>query len=250
MPHTRLVVPAILAAALATLTACSSSSKDSKSDSPSTGAGASTTKSSPASTSASTSAAATTPLSAIVLQAAEVPTGFKQGTPDANDDDAAQHAAIVACVGGKDTTSNKLDTARSSFDQGDNSITSEASRFKSDDDVATDVALLKNAKFDSCAEQSARQSLTKSLPAGSKIDTVKMETEPTPAGAPSNLAAVGHGTVSITANGQTVKIYTVVGYITGPRIEAEVDLTGVGAPPGDAAIMQTITAVAQRAAKG
>jgi hypothetical protein len=246
MKHVSTVVaPAIVTAAVLALTACSSSSKAAKSASPSTGAAASTTKSSAPTSAPSTPA---TPLSAIVLQAADVPTTFKKAAPDP--DDPADHAAVVACVGGANTESDKAGTAEAGFDQGDNSISSTVSRFKSASSVNTDVRLIKNPKFDSCSEQQARKTLTKALPAGAKIDDISMKTTPGTNGGPENVAAIGRGTVTLTANGQTAKVYIVVAYITGPRLEAEVDVTGFGAPIADAATEKAITAVAQRAAKG
>jgi hypothetical protein len=243
-----LAAPAILTAAVLALTGCGSSAKDAKSTSSSTGAAASTTRSSASTSTSSTPATSTTPLSAIVLQAADVPTTFKKGAP--NPDDPADQAAIVACAGGANTASDKLDSAESSFDQGDNSISSSVSRFKSDASTATDVQLLKNPKFDSCSEQRARSTLAKGLPAGAKIGDITMKTTPGTNGGPENVAAIGRGTVTLTANGQTVKIYTVVAYITGPRLESEVDVTGFGAPIDETVAEKAITAVAQRTAKG
>jgi hypothetical protein len=231
-----------LAAVLVTVTACSSSAKDSSSSPP--------PSSSPASSSApaSSSVPAATPLSAIVLQAGDLPSTFTKATPDPDDPDA--HAAVVACLGTKDTTSAKLDTAKSEFHQGDNSISSDASRFKSDSDVAADTESINSPKFDACQEKVGRQTIAKSLPAGTEINDISLHTTPGPNGGPSNIAGIGQGTVTLTANGQTVKVYTLVAYITGPRLEAEVDVTGIGAPIDDTIAKQAIAAVARRAAKG
>jgi hypothetical protein len=243
------VAPAAVTAALLTLTACGSSSKKTNGGTTSSSSQASNSTV-PSSSQASTSAPAapSTPLSAIVLQASDLPATFKKSAPEP--DDPAEQAKVAACVGVKDQSADKVDNAKSSFDQGDNGISSDASRFKSQSDVTADTAMLRSPKIDGCLQQSARRTFTKSLPAGAKIDKFSFHVSPGANGGPSNLAGVGQGTITLSASGQTVQIFITIAFITGPRIEAEVDITGVGAPIAEAVQRQAIKAVADRAAKG
>ncbi len=249
------VAPAAVAAALLTLTACGSSSKKTSAGATSSTAASSSAaaSSTPASTSASTSAstAAGTPLSAIVLQAADVPSTFKKAPAQPVDpSDKANAAKLAACVGGKDTSADEVAKASSDFEQGNNSIGSNVSRFKSESDIAVDVQNLHSPKVDGCIGQQARQAFTKNLPAGAKVDKFSYHVTPGSNGGPSNLAGLGQGTVTVTAGGQTLQVFITTAFITGPRLEGEVDVLSIGTRIPVADQQKAIEAVAQRAAKG
>jgi hypothetical protein len=246
--------PAVLTVAAVALTACSSSKSGSAKTPAATGAGSSTSQSSastPASTSASSSAAPGTPLSAIVLQASDVPSTYKK-TPAAADDpnDKVEAAKLATCVGGKDTSGDELAKASSNFEQGNNAISSDVSRFKSDADIAADVKNLHSPKIDQCLGQQARDAFTKELPAGAKMDKFSYHVTPGSNGGPSNLAGLGRGTITVTASGQTLQVFVTTAFITGPRLQAEVDIISLGAAIPAVVQQKAIKAVADRAAKG
>jgi hypothetical protein len=243
------VTAAVLTVGVVALTACGSSKSTSTKTPTASGAGGATSASQQAPTSAS--AAPATPLSAIVLQAADLPSTFTKAPAQAEDaNDAVEQAKVATCAGVKSTASDKLESAKSSFDLGDSGISSDASRFKSASDIASDVKMLHSPRIDQCLQESARRTIAKGMPAGAKVDNITVHVTHGSSGGPSNVVALAQGTVTVTISGQTVKVYTTAAFITGPRIEAEVDVTGVGAPLPAATQRQAIDAVAARAAKG
>lgn len=233
---------------LAVLAACGSSS----SNAPSTHAtaGGTSTSSGPA-TSPAASPAGLSRLQEIVLQPTDLPTTWK-GTPYQPDpSDAANEAALVKCVGVRNTASDKAAEAHSQdFALGDASISSSASSYRSQSDVDADVAMLASPKLSPCYEQLVKGELAKTLPAGATIESATVKITPGSAGGPSNVVGTGSGTIKVKVNGQQAAVYMTVAFITGPLIEAEVDAENVGAPV-PASLMQTLVAtVADRAAKG
>ena len=257
----RTFVPLAVIATSLLVAACSSSTTSGKGAAHTTASTTSTTAASspPASTAPATSAAATSgapstgaaggpDLAALLVQPSDLPAGWKVSPPSSTADDQAEKAAMVACVGGKNTADDRLSRAEKDYDQGNNDITSNAQLMKSQADVAADTALLRSPKINSCYEQMARQQIGGSLPAGDKLGAVNFTVTPGSNGGPKNLVAIGHGTVTITVSGQTVTVYVEVAFITGNRIEGEVDFTGVGARIDTTLEETLVTKVAQRIA--
>ena len=233
---------------VALLAACSSSS--SKAPSTRTAGGSTPTSSGPA-TSSTAPPAALSQLQKIVLQAADLPTTWK-GTPyQADPSDAANEAALVKCVGARNTTSDKAAEAHSQdFALGQTSISSSASSYRSQSDVDADVTMLASPKLSPCYEQLLKGELAKTLPAGATIESATVKITPGSAGGPTNVVATGSGTIKVKVNGQQVVLYTTVAFITGPLIEAEVDAESVGAPVPASLVQSLVATVANRAAKG
>ena len=190
-------------------------------------------------------------LQTIVLQPADLPAAWK-GTPyQADPNDAADQAALLACTGGKDTTADKVAEANSDDYNLDNAtISSSANSFKSQSDIDADVATLHSSKLSSCYEQLLKKRLATSLPAGATIKSASITITPGSGGGPANVAATGSGTIQISANGQIVPAYVNVAFITGPLIEAEVDAENVGTPVPPAVVSALVAKVAARAAQG
>jgi len=190
-------------------------------------------------------------LQTIVLQPADLPAGWK-GTPyQADPNDAADQAALLACTGGKDTTADKVAEANSDDYNLDNAtISSSANSFKSQSDIDADVATLHSPKLSSCYDQLLKKQLATALPAGATIKSASITITPGSGGGPANVAATGSGTIQISANGQIVPAYVNVAFITGPLIEAEVDAENVGTPVPPAVVSALVAKVAARAAQG
>jgi hypothetical protein len=204
----------------------------------------------------SPSASAATPaslsqLKKIVLQATDLPSGWK-GTPYQPDSsDSANNAALVQCVGARNTDSDKVAEAHSDdFALGDASISSSASSYRSQSDLDSDIAMLHSPKLSPCFEQMMKTQLAASLPAGSTIDSASIKITPGSAGGPANVVATGTGTIKVRVNGQQVPVYLTVAFITGPLIEAEVDTENVGAPMPASVVNPLVATVATRAVKG
>jgi hypothetical protein len=221
---------AVLATLLA-LTACSSSSSNGAPDAP----------------------AAPTPhrLSAIVLRGGDLPNTFHRSAPSrGHAGDAAKDAALVACAGGRNTKKGQLSTAKADFHRGANQVTSSATRYRSQRDVAADTALLRKPRFNTCYRNAGRKELSTGLPAGASLESLSFRFKPGSKSGPRNVAGTGTGKVTLTANGQTIKIYMNVYFITGPRIEVELDFAGFGAPIAHRVQQRAVARVARRAARG
>jgi hypothetical protein len=203
-----------------------------------------------------TSASAATPaslsqLKKIVLQPADLPSGWK-GTPYQPDpNDSANNAALMKCVGARNTDSDKVAEAHSgNFALGDASISSSATSYRSQSDLDADVAMLHSPKLSPCFEQMMKKQLAASLPAGATIESASIKITPGSAGGPANVVATGTGTIKVRANGQQVPVYLTVAFITGPLIEAEVTTENVGTPVPASVVNPLAATVATRAVKG
>jgi hypothetical protein len=228
----------VAACALSALTACSKSSSNGHSTSrPST----------TASTSSPPPSAAE--LKKIVLQPADLPAGWK-GTPyKPSADDAANQAALVKCVGGRNTDPDKVAESHSQdFEQGNSTISSAASSYRSQSDLDADVALVHSPKISGCYEQLVKDSVGPTMPTGTKISSVSMKITPGSGGGPANVVATGTGKIRVEASGQRVTVYINVAFITGRLVEAEVDSEGIGAPIPAASQASLVAKVAARAA--
>jgi hypothetical protein len=187
----------------------------------------------------------------MIVRPTDLPTGW---TATAYQDGGGNHAAqasLVKCIGGKDTSADKFNETHSDDyalnDQA--TISSQAERFKSQDDVAADTALLASPKASACYIAETKASLG-TVASGTKVDGISIKITPGSAGGPKNVVATGAGTISITVSGQTVKAYLNVAFIAGPKIEAEVDFNGFGTPTDTALRTSVIKAVADRVARG
>jgi hypothetical protein len=213
---------------VAVLAACSSSS----SASPSAPNGSQVPSSSPATpASAAATPAALSQLTKIVLQPADLPSGWK-GTPYQPDpNSAAENTTLAACVGARDTDGDQVAVANSDdFGLGNATISSSATSYRSQSDLVTDIATLHSPKLSSCFSQMMKKQLASSLPAGGKVESASIKVTPGSAGGPANVIATGTGTVQVQVNGQQIPLYLTVAFITGPLIEAEVDAANFGAP--------------------
>jgi hypothetical protein len=255
---TRIAGALVPAAVLSVLTACSSSkSSTPPSSSPATTpspTAASTAESSalpPSSASSAPSTPSNAALNAISVQPSDLPAGWTTGPVDVDRSEDASHAALVGCVGGRNTTPDRLAEVHSpDYSQGDATISSQVSAFKSASDVAVDVQLLSSPKINACYAALAKAQLGTTVPAGTKINSIKVTVTPGAGGGPSNLAGTATAQINLTINGQTGDAFLNVAYITGPSIEAQVEFQNVGTPIPTALRNSVIAKVAARAARG
>lgn len=191
----------------------------------------------------------TAQLSAIVLQPADLPTGW---TGTANDPDpagdAADSAALAQCVGGRNTYPDEIGDSNSDDYALDNaSISSEATSFRSPADLTSDIAIIKSPKIDACYDKLAATEVGGSLPAGSTLNSASIVVTPGSAGGPSNVVATAAGRVEVTVGGKVTDLYLNVAFITGPSIEAEIDFTNVATPVPASVRAPLIAKIAARA---
>ena len=226
---------------VAVLAACGSSSPKS----PSTSGG------SPSTSASSATPASLSQLKKIVLQPADLPSGWKGAPYQPNPNDSANNAALVKCVGARNTDSDKVAEAHSNdFALGDASISSSATSYRSQSDLDADVAVLHSPRLSSCFEQLMKKQLAAALPAGSTVESASVKITPGSAGGPANIVGTGTGTIKVRVSGQQVPVYLTVAFITGPLIEAEVDTENVGAPVPASVVNPLVATVATRAVKG
>ena len=225
---------------VAVLAACGSSSPKS----PSTAGGSPVSSSSPA------TPASLSQLKKIVLQPADLPSGWKGAPYQPDPNDSANNAALTKCVGARNTDSDKVAEAHSDdFALGDASISSSAASYPSQSDLDADVTMLHSPKLSPCFEQMMKKQLAASLPAGGTIESASIKITPGSAGGPANVVAMGIGTIKVRVNGQQVPVYLTVAFITGPLTEAEVDAENVGTPVPASVVNPLVATVATRAAK-
>lgn len=190
-------------------------------------------------------------LEKIVLRPRDLSTRWK-GTPDKPDpSEAAHNAAVVTCVGARNTDTDKVAEAHSEdFALGDASISSSAASYRSQSDLDSYAATVHSPKLAPCLEQVFKKEFATSLPAGVTVRSVSIKITPGSAGGPANVVGTGTGTIKVSGNGRPVAIYVSVAYITGPLIEAEVDTENVGTPVPASLVKSLVATVATRAAKG
>jgi hypothetical protein len=189
-------------------------------------------------------------LKKIVLRRADLPSAWKATAYQPDPNESANNAALMRCVGARDTDSDKVAEAHSdNFDLGNASISSSATSYRSHSDLVSDVATLHSPKLSNCFGQMMKKVLAASLPAGARTESASIKITPGSAGGPANVVATGAGTIKVVVNGQRVLVYLSVAFITGPLIEAEVDADNVGAPEPASVLNRVVATVATRAAK-
>ena len=190
-------------------------------------------------------------LKKIVLQRADLPSGWKAAPYQGDPNGPANDAALMKCVGARDTDSDRVAQANSdNFDLGNASISSSATSYRSQSDLVSDVTTLHSPKLSPCFGQMVKKQLAASLPAGATTESASIKIKPGSAGGPANVVATGTGTIKVGLNGQQVPVYLTVAFITGPLIEAQVDAENVGTPVPASVVNRLVATVATRAVKG
>ncbi|HTZ43332.1 MAG TPA: hypothetical protein VMB79_05665 [Jatrophihabitans sp.] len=211
-------------------------------------AGSSSPGGSLAAPSPTASAATVAQLKKIVLQAADLPTGWK-GTPAQADSSASDEASLLSCIGTgrKNTDPDQVATADSQdFTLGAATISSSATSYRAQSDVDSDKALLSNPKLPSCYSDLLKKQLAAAAPGGAAVGNVSVKFTPGPGTGPANVAGSGAVTVQLTANGRPVPLYIDFAYLTGRQLEAEVDAESAGTPVPASVLQAAIKAVAGR----
>jgi hypothetical protein len=187
-------------------------------------------------------------LGSITLQPTDLPSGWQATKPDTDTGDAVEQAQLVACTGGRNTGHDAVRHSDTTYDRGANEISSHAERIRTQADVVADVAILRSPKISSCYQEQGRRELGTSLSHGEKLTSFTFRFSPGTSDTARNVTAVGDGKAVFTVEGRAVVEYMDVAFITGPRLEAEVDFFGVGTPIDAALQHQLIATVAERAA--
>jgi len=235
MSFKQLSIGCATASALVLLAACSSS-------------GTTTSTKPTTSPSPTVTPATKAQLGKIVLQAADLP-GWKGSPagPDSNSND----SEMADCMGAKNTDPDQVATTDSDdFTLGDVTVSSSASSYKFQSDLDSDVAMFKSPKLVPCFQQLFKTDVASSAPSGTSLGNPSVKFTPGSGGGPANVIGTGSVAMPVTADGQQVTIYIDTVFITGPLIEAEVDVESDGAPVPAAVLQSAVKAVAIRAATG
>ena len=96
-----------------------------------------------------------------------------------NPNDAADTAALLACVGARSTDPDKIAEAHSQdYSLDDATIGSDANLFRSPADITTDVAVLHSPKISRCYNTIIRGDLANTLPDGTTVNSVSFVITP------------------------------------------------------------------------
>jgi hypothetical protein len=186
-------------------------------------------------------------LTRVVLQAGDFPPGWRtRPTPHGGDEDV--QAQIATCVGIRLRKSQVIDRAASpDYGSGEFTATSTAASFKTQVEVRNRLAAVLSPKADPCLATALRTSLVKVLPADTKIEGLTVQA--VKGGTAANVAATVHAVITVTALGQTARVYSDTAFIGGVLFGAEVAFTGIGEPVPTDVQTRLTDAVARRAAR-
>jgi hypothetical protein len=220
---------AVLAAA-----ACSSSTNGSGSTASSSfravaSSPGSTSGSTPVGTPSTSSPSAVDPqtvnLQSLVLQRADVPSGWtaKTHTEDSSSD--LEDREVIACLGSNiQPNAGRIQQVHSDdYDQGQSEITSDASSWQTAQNVQDQIGLITSPKADACF----KQALEKQLASAPGLQ-VTVDIQPGAGGLPSDVVARLHAVVTYTDNGKLARLYFDTAFIAKGTVTAEVDFLGVG----------------------
>lgn len=190
-------------------------------------------------------------LDPLLLRQSDLPTGWvTQTASPTSPSDASNAAQLSHCAGAKDTFPDQVGTAASQFGLGQATLNSNASRFMSQADVASDTQILKSPKASPCLTVLLQAALNQDF-AGSGItaSAVHLVVSPGSAGGPSNIVATSAGSATISTPNGAGTVYIDSVYIAGPKIEVEIDYFGTN--PIEPGLFTSLgNVVAGRAAHG
>lgn len=192
-------------------------------------------------------------LQGILLKQAEVPAGYTSVTPSPDSsDDASSAQQLIACVGGisANPQQDKVDKVESEFSNPQHaSLSSDATSYKSQDDVDALVSVIKSPKADTCFNELIKKELQTSVPSGTKIGNLSVHLTPGSSGGPSNVVGTANASVTIASGqGQSITVHLVSVFISGKQLAASVDAETLGGPIDTTALGKAVLAVAGRAA--
>jgi hypothetical protein len=133
------------------------------------------------------------------------------------------------------------------FSLGDAEITSSATRYRSQGDIAADTAAFRSPNTWRCMSREFTSEFAAELPPGSHRPKVSLTFARPPRHAPRNVVGAGIGTIRVTVNGAPLVGYVYVALVVGPSIEATVTVDSLGAPVPRSFVDSLAALVARRA---
>ena len=190
-------------------------------------------------------------LTRIVLQSDDFPSGWiarpTRGAGAAGSD-ADLQTQVATCVGVRTDTSKQINRAESpDFGSGQFTASSAATSFKTQIEVLNRLAAVRSPRAAGCFDKALRTSLAKVLPAHTQVQNLTVRT--VDGGAAPNVGATLHAVVTVSALGQTARVYSDTAFISGAGFGVQVTFTGVGTQVPSDVQQQLTRAVARRAAR-
>ena len=187
-------------------------------------------------------------LARVVLQQNDFPAGWQARPAQTSTEDSDVQAKVAACVGVKFDDSRRVARAISpDFHSGTLTASSIAASYKSPAEVRNRLAVLRNPKAADCFTTALRDQLVAQLPANTTVVDVTVHVDQ--GGAAANVAATAHAVITVSALGQTARVYSDTAFITGVQFGAQVAFTGIGVPVPTGVQTRVTVQVARRAAK-
>src|SRR5712691_9094174 len=185
-------------------------------------------------------------LKKIVLQASDLPPGWKAGPYTGLPDEADINAAMARCMGTRDTTPDMVAEAKSGqYTLGKVQVASVAASYRSERDLDEDFGALSNPRVSPCYERLYRAILGG---VGYTIGSVSVKATPAPAGSPANVVGVTTATITGTLGGRKLVTYDRTVLIRGPLIEVQVEMVRHDTPIPQDLMNSLVAKVASRAA--
>ncbi len=187
-------------------------------------------------------------LTRIVLQPADLPSGWAARPTQGAGVDADIQTQVASCVGVRTDASKLINRAASpDFGSGQFTASSTATSFKTELEMLHRLAAVRSPRATVCFTRALRTSLAKQLPSGTDVQNLTVHT--VDGGAAPNVAATLHAVVTVTALGQTARVYSDTAFISGTQFGVQVTFTGIGSQVPSALQQHLTRAVARRAAR-
>ncbi len=187
-------------------------------------------------------------LTRIVLQTDDLPPGWIARPTRGAGADTDMQTQVATCVGVRTDTSKQINRVESpDFGSGEFTASSAATSFKTQLEVLNRLAAVRSPRAAGCFDQALRTSLAKVLPAHTQVQNLTVRT--VEGGAAPNVDATLHAVVTVSALGQTARVYSDTAFISGAQFGVQVTFTGIGTQVPSDVQQQLTRAVARRAAR-
>lgn len=193
------------------------------------------------------------PLSSLVLTAADLPSDWESSGGTSTGGSPTDDTDLASCFGqasASGTTSLDSPEFDKDSDDGSAEITSSVTRYASDADMQSDLALFTGSKAATCFAEYLDKTVKSDVPAGATAGKTHASVTHGSGNGPSNVKAVLGFTVTLTATGVSVTVTASITFITGPRLLAELTTISVPTTFPDDVLSAAISKLAGRLAKG
>lgn len=184
----------------------------------------------PGSTTATTSdPSEVTRLEKFVLKPTDFAPGWTAEPPAVDTDDASESAAIAKCLGVRDSYPNRLAELDSAiFSMGQAKISSSVSSFRTEEDVASDVAGRTGPRALPCLEETFKELVAKTSRPEAPTGDPNLKYTTGSGDGPSNVIGRVEASFSVTSEGRRDTVYIDTVFVTGKRLEGSVTFTTAG----------------------